>query len=266
MSNVLIGFDTAAKELPVRYTYDPTRGPGTVRTFKGTQAQIEALEVAFQNNKWATDVQQGPVWTLTATLSYDYRDGEGGETPVNNWELFANVVEKDILASDISAVTGLSSARKMYLRDVLDGRVEVKDLDCSTEAKTPAAIYGDTNSVALFKAICAGLKSKRVNVPTLRHTETASRDYQFSSALTGVDEVYSTSALGNVETIPSWIYWNMPPAPTTNPTTRTDGVVVFKGWHKHYPQLAISAFSKSQIVVEWEYGEWSTILYPAYHT
>jgi hypothetical protein len=265
MSNVLHGFSTAAKEMPVRYGFDKTRGTTTIRSFRGTSSQIAALETAYKWAGWSTEVTEGPTWTLVATLAYDDRSGSGAEVPVDTWELFANVVEKDILSSNTSVITGLSSAKKMYLRDVLDGKVEVKDLDCSTQAKTPTVLYGDTNSVQLFEVITGGTKSKRINIPTLRHTKTASSDYQFASALTGVDYAYSKSALGNAELIPSWIYNNIAATPGTNPFTRTDGIIVFAGWMKRYPQVMVSANSRSQIVTEWEYGEWATIVHPDYY-
>lgn len=268
MSNALIGFESGARELAARYTFERSRGTTTVRTYKGTQAQIIALEQAAILNGWSTDVQEGPLWTLTATLGADDRGGTGAETPVDTWELFANSTEKEILSSNIPGVQNMTSIDKAFMRDVMDGKLDARDYDYSSASKTPEW-GGDATQKAradqIFRGIIAGMKSIRLNIPTIRHTKTASRDYEFQSALTGVDHVYSSSALNSAEGLPGWIYWNIPAAPASNPFTRTDGITVFQGWAKHYPQIQISAFGKSQIVVEWEYGEWITVQHPNYH-
>jgi hypothetical protein len=266
LSNVTIGFETSANQLPVRYTYDRNRGAATIRTYKGTPAQIRALELQFQYAGWATDVTEGALWTLQATWALDDRfGGQGGEEPIDSWELFANVTEKDLFQTNLPAIVAMPNTDKHFMRECIDGKKDLTLYDYSTSEKTPAWSGTSADQDQIFKGICAGMKSRRVNVPTLRHTKTASRSYEFTSALTGVDELYSSTALARVETLPAPIYNNLAAPPATNPLTRTDGIVVFKGWHKHFPQLQISARSKSQIVIEWEYGEWATIMFPVYH-
>jgi hypothetical protein len=269
MSNVLIGLDTSAKQLPVKHSYDRNKGATTTRTYKGTYAQIFTLESQYQWAGWSTTITEGPVWTLEATLGSDDRGGSNTgltDFPIDTWELFANVVEKDILASNLTIVNQLTDVDRGFLRDIMEGKKNAADWDYSTSPKTPAFTSADSSGTnQLFRCIVAGMKSRPVNVPTLRHTKTASRDYDFASALTGVDNLYSTNALGIAETIPRWIYNNMPPAPTVNPFTATNGIVQFSGWHKRYPQVVVSSNAKSQIVVEWEYGDRATIMWPTYH-
>jgi len=265
MSNVLLGLDSAAVELPPRYIFDTSRGWTTIRTFKGTPAQVAALEANYAASGWNTDVTGGAVWTLTATTADDDRSPGIGEEPIDLWELSANVVEKDILSSNCAVVKAFTTAITTYLRDVLDGKVDISGKTCVSEATTPAAIYGNANAIQVFLCIAHGLKSERVSAPTLRHTRTAARDYEFASATTGVNELYSKTALGLAETIPLGIFNNMTAPPAVNPFTRTDGVIVFAGWKKQFPHIQASASGKSQIVTEWEYNEWATIINPTYH-
>ena len=268
MSNAIIGLSSAAVEGPVRYSFDPHRGPTTIRTFTGTMAQISALEASARWNGWATDVMEGPVWKLTATLASDDRGGTGSETPIDTWELFGNSIEKDVLSSAITPIKDMPATDISFMRDILDGKLDARDYDYSTAGKT-SGWGGSAGQQALadqvFKGILAGEKSTSVNVPTLRHTKTASRDYEFQSAVTGVSHIYSSSAINNLESLPGWIYWNIPAAPATNPYTRTDGIIVFTGWKKSYPQIQVVSGGKSQIVIEWVYGDWTTVLYPNYH-
>ena len=265
MSNVLLGLDSAAVELPPRYIFDTSRGWTTIRTFKGTPAQVAALEANYAASGWNTDVTGGAVWTLTATTADDDRSPGIGEEPIDLWELSANVVEKDILSSNCAVVKAFEPPITTYLRDVLDGKVDVSGMTCATQALTPPEIYGNANAIQMFLCIAAGVKSERVSAPTLRHTRTAARDYEFLSARPGVNELFSKAALGNAETIPTAIYNNMDPPPASNPFTREDGVIVFAGWKKQFPHIQASASGKSQLVTEWEYNEWATIINPTYH-
>jgi hypothetical protein len=262
LSNAVLGLTVAAVEQPVKYTYDKGRGYTTSRSWKGTEAQIRALEVSYQAWGWSTEVRQGPIWSMTATLGADERSGQGGETPVDTWELFANTTEKELLSSTVTGVKTLSDARMSCLRSALDGKIDFVQYDCSTQAKTPAAIYGDAASTMLYRLIRSGVRHDRIVVPTLRHTKTASRDYEFEAAVSEVGSIFKTESLRNYNVMPSWIYNNLPQSPAANPLTRTDGVIVYWGWNKHYPQISVSAYGKSQIVTEWEYGAWSTTLYP----
>jgi hypothetical protein len=270
LSNSVIGFDTSATQHPVRHTWDRTRGAQTIRSYSGTQDQIRALELQFQFAGWSTDVKQGPVWSLDATWGLDDRSGSsgGGEEPVDTWELFANATEKDLFQTNLPGIVNMPNIDKHFCRSVMDGKIDVTHWDYSDTAHTPVWL-GDSTQQGLadqiFRGLCSGMKSRRVNVPTLRHTKTASRGYEFTAALSGVDEIFSSTALALAETLPVPIYRNMIDPPASNPATRTDGIIVCYGWHKHYPQIQISAMAKSQIIVEWEYGEWATVMYPTYH-
>jgi hypothetical protein len=266
LSNKTIGFETSAKQLPIRYTWDRTRGAQTIRSYKGTADQIRALEIQFQFSGWSTSVTQGAVWSLEATWGLDDRNGgQGGEQAIDTWELSANVVEKDLLSTNLPAIKAMVDSDKHFIREILDGKKDVTLYDYSTTEKTPSWAGDATSMHQLFRGIIAGMKSVRVNVQTLRHTKTASRAYEFAGALSGVAAIYSSPALCRVEDVPSHIKNNMAPPPTVNPFTRTDSIVVFAGWEKHFPQIQISAAQKSQIVVEWEYGEWATITHPTYY-
>ncbi len=270
MSNVLHGFTSAATELPPKFDWDKTRGATTTRSYKGTPAQILALETAFKFAGWNTSVTEGAVWTLEASLAADDRNGSPqSDTPTDLWELSANKTEKDVLSSNITVVKNLSAEDKAFLRAIMDGKEDPQDWDLTSAESTPDW-SGDSTQQAradqLFFAIVAGMKSRNINVPTLRHTMTASRDYEFQSALTGVGEIFSKAALGRAEQIPSWIFNNLPADPASNPFTRTDGIHVFTGWNKSYPQIQVAAFSKSQIITEWEYGEWATVEYETTHS
>lgn len=263
MSNQVVGF-TSAVEGQYKRTYEQQRGSSTTRTHVGTQAQIEALEASYQFNGWNTTVTDGPMWKLEATIpAVDSGSGPVVDDPIDQWELFANKFEKDILSANTTLVAALSNAKINYLRDVLDGKVETASLDCSTTATTPPAILGDSSAISLYKLICSGGKSYDINVPTIRHTKTASQQYEFDSAVTNAGYIFTTEALKAAETIPLGISNNMPPSPGTNPLTRTDAVQVLYGWKKHYPQITISAYNKAQIIVEYEYGAWATLMYSA---
>src|SRR5262245_13625371 len=129
MSNVVIN-DIGAVEQPFQRTWDPSSGYSAVHTFKGTQAAIEAKEAELQFQGYATTVRSGPMWELEARISADTRGGGGSvgmDQPVDAWELFANVEQKDLLASASPKIQGLPSYDVAFLRDLLDGKADAAE-------------------------------------------------------------------------------------------------------------------------------------------
>jgi hypothetical protein len=134
------------------------------------------------------------------------------------------------------------------LRDFADGKKSYLD-------DTPA-VTGD--ALTVWKIQRAGVKSKVIYQPMLRHTRTVSSSYQVPASLTGVGTVYSTARLLALEPIPSLISGSLQSSSTT---TRTDGVKVAFGWLKTYPTISIASHNKAQIVQEWQWGQWADKLY-----
>lgn len=239
-------------EQPIEVSYDPRNGGATTRTFKGDKAAIDAqaVELMFYGYKFTKRQLNGGIWELTATISGDDSGGGQVEQDVDNWEILPNAVEKDLLLSDSDAVKNLVADDVKKLRKIMDGQLDPDGVSWTNASAG--------NPAGLLKVILAGGKSKTIYQQVLRHTKTIGWAYQVPASLTNVGKVYTTAALKQAESMPVIISGSLP---TAAAPSRTDGVSVTAGWLKGHPTIQVSAYGKSQIVQEWHYGYWATLLY-----
>lgn len=257
MSNVTVAY-SAAVEQPVEYQYNGLAGWQTIRRFRGSQADIASKESQLVAAGWNTVTREGPVWELEARIGVDARATGGNgqaDTPVDNWELSANQFEKDLLQSNIANIDNITATDMVLLRRIADGQVDIGQYRVSDPAFTNVS-SGDP--VGAWKLLRAGVRSMLQFQPVLRHTQTVSRTYQIQSSLANAGSVITTAKMAQLERIPISILNNMP---ASSLVTRPDGMAIQTGWMKFYPQIQVSAYNKSQIIQEWQWGDWYPYLY-----
>lgn len=210
-------------------------------------------EVMFQAS-WVE--QMGGTWEFTDSFTGGKcvlegripRDIYQQEQPVDTWEFFAAIAEKDILASDIAAVQNFNDENLENIRFYLQNPPPAGTTPTFTNT-------GDrTNAVAIYNLMRAGLQSIRVNVPTLRNTVTVSNVYALQVSLANVGRIISTGSLRNLEAVPAGTVALLP-----NDSTNKTGFGY--GWYKKHPTIRAGARQKTQIEREWEYGLWPTLIY-----
>jgi len=240
---------TTYVEQGVERRYSTQSGWQTVRRFKGTQSAIESLAADLVNFGYDVSISEGPEWQLEATVGYD-TDG-GVEQPIDQWELMASAVEKDLLSADVESVNSIVPADIEILRTVIDG----------TSLSAAPSWTSTTTAIPnnLYLLVKSGVKSAVVYAPVLKHTKTVSRAYEIPASLTNVGSVISSSALISQESIPTNISSQFPTSGYTTKSGITNGF--YKGWLKAFPVIQTSAYQKTQIVQEWHWGFWATSLY-----
>lgn len=216
--------------------------------------------LAVNGYEWEVSPLSGGCYRMTARGESSPLGGGGTvadpNLPLNDvWELQPNVVEKDFLEADLSAINALSADMVALIKKSGD---DPSYAYASDAIYTAATSPQKTTIAASVKLLRAGVKSIRVFAPVLRHTLTVSRNYTVAAALTNCGSVLSTSRLYSSEGVPNTLLFNLPTG--SNPT-RTDGLVPKYGWFKKYPQVTQVGQGRWQIVQEWEYGLWSTELY-----
>jgi hypothetical protein len=249
-------------EQGVEVRFDPKTGSQTVRRWSGTESQIKAQAASLFG--WTTVMRQtgnGEEWELEANISADdVKDvGENPVEVVDQWEMFANKVEKDILDSDITAVTSLNNSDLKKLRDIADGREDVAPYT-TTAPSFVCNTCGDP--IGLFGLILAGVKSSLVLQPVIRRTRTVSSNYIIQSSINNAGYIYSTTAAAAELLPPPGIRSNMPASSTkTRAITGSVNLSFYFGWLKNYPQISGAAYGKVQIIQEWEWGLWSATVF-----
>lgn len=262
MGNVFVN-STGAVEGSWTVESDPRTGPRTIRRFRGERPYIEAKELELRSIGYTTRTTQGPVWDLEASIAAEVRDGAFGGTtadsPVDTYELFANVVEKDVLDADQGYASVMNEDDRAWLRAYMDGDITDKK---KYNGKTVNPPFVDpTLSLPLFRMILRGTKSIIQYQPVLRHTRTIWSGYSIGSALDGVATLWSKNDLAGIG-IPALILNNLPASGTV---TASDGLVQRLAFLKAYPTIQAASYGKSQAVVEWQYGKWGAGLYDLYN-
>lgn len=258
--SLFVPSSAGAVEQGLEREYDINSGWVTVRRFRGPQADIEAKELEMQFEGYSTRIREGAVWELEARIAQDIRSGGGGtaEQPVDTWELFPNISEKDVLLSTNAAISGIVSQDLMLLREILDGKVDLTQYETASPAFVAA---GSGNPLGVFAHIVAGLKSTILYQPILRHTRTVSRAYEIPASVAGAGQVFSSARVVSDNGVPAGIANQMQVSAYSNRTVSGYTLQLYLGWLKVYPTVQMAAYGKTQIVSEWQWGEWSTMFY-----
>jgi len=233
---------------PVEYGEDSS-GPYTIVRAQGTRNEIKQLiaQLRQQHAQWSIkEGYSGAADVLEARIPAPAISITEPEIPVNDWELFNQGAEKDILEADVSIINSLTANEK----DGLSQYMSDPGPD-TTPARTPGSDYD-----RLFDQIQAGLRSVEIVAPVLRHTQTVSANWTVKAALTNVGRLLSTATLESSEGVPVDVLFELPSGTTTRPD-------MAYAWKKEFPTVRVSANNKRQIEQEFKYGLWSTLLYQA---
>ena len=223
-------------------------------------------------------------------FDFSAQGAPGGSTPETSveslWEMFDQKVEKDFLSADmpIGSIGAIDSNDAYLIRTAqqqsqqglvisapqtpLDGTSWFEDpvdangqtLTFNGGADVPAAVnpYG---CYSLLLLVLRGQSSFPVFAPVLRWTQTVTSQYAIQASLLNARNIISTATMYTLESIPSGLLFSLPN--DSNPPTQfiqTPGDLVY-GWFKDFPTIRQIARLKWNIVQEWQYGLWPTVIY-----
>ncbi len=235
---------------PLRYGRDSS-GRYAIYRWEGTTAEVNANigYVEGLGGVWETEESfTGAHTILNARIP---ADPNGQDDTVNTWEFFAQTAEKDLLESDNAEVNALSEQNLAAIRGFLQTPPTPDEVFAGLDFGTD----GDaTTAEEVYNLMVFGVKSIRVNVPTLRHTATASGANTIIAVLENIGRIFSTSGLFRYEGIPNSVLFALP-----QDSSSKAGFAY--GWYKKHPTVRAAARQKVQVEREWEYGLWPTLIY-----
>lgn len=238
-------------------TFDPQQGGVVTKRAKfSTRSAADAYvfsQPGYQNYKYSIVPMDVEDWhevrMESASGSYS---GSGQTTVVDDpnaplvdaWELQPNIVEKDLMDADVSAVNSLTTAQKKEVTDAV-------------QSSGTLPTFGSSTQTTLAKLLVAGVRSVRIFAPVLRRTRLVRRDYTVKDALTNVGSVIAAASFTNYEAVPAILLFSLP----AGGTVTRDSLTLKYGWYKKYPAVTQVSGGQWQLVQEWEYGLWSNDLY-----
>lgn len=241
-----------AVEQPIEYITDQRTGAQTVRRWRGPYLACLALIPNLVANGWNTQLNSstGVVWNLQATIGLSWSNTVIADNPVDTWELHSNKVEKDFLNAQNALVASLSPTDIKILQNFLD------NTPSPLPTTPPVADDGmalSTAGVSAYQLILLGVKSVVIFQPLLKHTQTTSNIYAIQASFTNVGQILSTATM--LTLLPGTLAFTMP----TDPTYGKTGFSF--GWLKDYPNVTVSAFNKTQISQDFEFGLWNNTMF-----
>lgn len=247
-----------AFEQPIRFGYNDS-GPYTIRSWRGDFAAISQLVPQLNAAGGLWEIKDTHTHTnveLECRFASEPGQNPDVEVPVDEWEFFAQKIEKDILESDIALVSNLSNQDKQNIRNAIQDPGSLQDFQNPTFEQT-------TEGTLVYSLMVAGVKSVRVNAPTLRHTMTVSNSYPVKATLDRVGKIIPTASMASLEGIPASVLFILPDDTSTriNGEGNYTGPTLRYGWYKNHPTVRGGPYHKSQIEQEWEYGLWPVDIY-----
>lgn len=236
--------------------FQPTRfgrneqGDWVEYDWEGTRAECEAQISGILASGGTYSYAQS-VTGAKEKLTARFQGGIAGqqEVPVETWELTATPAEKDLLESDLAG-------------KVVD-RTKIDALRKYTSTGNPDdAPSSNTEPVVntLRNLITNGTRGVRIWIPTLRHVQTVSNQWDINVSQTNVGKIIKTSRMAALEGFPTnGVLFTLPDIP--NPTKTTGNPTTKFGWYKNFPDIRRAAWNKISLEQTWEYQLWSVDLY-----
>ena len=222
------GFDSQSGKF-VQYVWE-----GTQDACNGVYNTLTGADNAIQTNIG------GGKWQVTARFGNAAVEG-GFEEVVREERLRFNIVQKSIFTHpDLTELMTPEQIREV--RDYVDSRA------------TPPAFSGDQQ--VLYNMAIRGVDSYPVYQPIVVVTDTASRDYPWATEFAYYGYTFSTAGLIQDAYLTSG-WKNRLPQDQSNLT----GFIY--GWLKKPPEVVSVGGNKTQLVQEYEYGLWATVLLPS---
>jgi hypothetical protein len=232
-------------------------------TYHGTKDEVYAAAAAYANVVGLIyEVKESfGMHRLDVRFPWNMQGIDPRTDIVENWELFANTVEADILSTQIPSgvMKGMTAEQIAKIRFYLSDPPDPSDpVNYPTQAKFVLDSGGDgLEAYTVWLRMKKGVLNFPVEAPVLRHTITTSNQYAIGASFINVRRLITTASLYSVELAPANYLFNLPidPAP--------DDPLLHYGWRKLFPTVQQIALLKWQIVQEYHYGLWDLTFWQA---
>lgn len=252
------------------YGWSPSSGYYAVRTWKGTQAQIDNLIPALQTDGYEYSITEGPLYTCRAKITYpiDEDGNPQAEVPVPTYEIIPQRIDREFLLSSAGAAGYLNPEIKRLITE------------CIRDGTSPSFLTGSYNNgiyrnesekelaAKIYQELLSGATQYTMYVPTLRVNRLASNKWVVNVSISNVNRVFSKATLISWENVPNTIHGILPNSglytaivspPSGIPgTTTVETVFGYLRTHPTYNQVAPNLW---QISVDYNYGQYSVLQY-----
>lgn len=225
-------------------------------SFEGSKREVFALAASYaQIQGLMYEVKESfGKYRLDVRFPWNMQGIDPRTDLIENWELFANTVEADILSTVIPSgvLDGATAQQIAKIRFLINTPPDPADpTNYPVQSDFVLDSGGDgLNAYVVWTRMKKGVLNFPVEAPVLRHTATTSLQFAIPASLINVRKLLSTQSLYTLEGAPAAYLFNLPVDPPP-----VDPLLIY-GWRKVFPTIQQVALMKWQIVQEFHYGLW----------
>jgi hypothetical protein len=250
---------TGPFEQRIQVESDPRLGTETTRTHIGAFNQLYPLLLNYQSFGWSGRIgpYAGQLFILTARIGATWNGSGLNDNPVAQWEFTSNKIIKDLLTANLSVINTLNVGEVGAIREAIlntPNLVPVVGQPWSSAAGSPNVT---TNGANIFYLMVAGETGVQIFAPTLRSTVTTSNIYFVSQSFNNTGRLLLNSSI--IGLLPPTLAVSLSGIGGT--WTNSNGLVFNYGWMVDAPNVISAAFTKTQVIQEYQWGLWPQIVY-----
>jgi hypothetical protein len=249
---IILGTPGAIEQTP-EYTGGPYEPVMIRRRWRGPKAALKDLIKQVSGWQWSL-TGSGPNQELEAHIPQLPTGNPDSEVPTDIWQLLPGEIEKDILEANIAVSNALTIADKEKLRNAIKDNVHVSATSFTAGAQSAGV-------EELQELMFEGVKSIETSLPVLQLTRITSSSYTVLFSQEHCDTILSTATLYNDEAVPTNFLIAFDVAPYN--VTASVRSRLHYGWFKKRPTLTTMSGGRVQIVQNFKFGLWPTLLYGA---
>lgn len=230
----------------------------TTYTYKGAQQEVVNKANELYAQGWDTEIQTGPIWTLTATYGADIIRNPNApqEEPRPDWDVQVTQFQKFLFESDAPAIKQLTHQTRKLIEDKLKNPlssipiVEWEKLGNGNEAYIE-------NAIKVYKLMGSGVDSALDSYTEVSRTINVPRGYNLNWSQVNNGKVLTKPYLVSVHNVPNDIAALLP---TASDVEEEFGKCVF-GYLEQGTKYRIASGNSVQISQHWIYNKWCTLMY-----
>lgn len=232
-------------------TYSPRTGGQTKQTWKGPLSALVPKLNQLKNLGWEYHLystNNGANYTLDATIGDIYSTGGILQATVADvWELTSSKVEVSFLKCPSPLTSQLDAADvrifNAYFLNPPNPAIRPDQFTDPTTTPPGNLSYYGLTAMAL---VLSGVTTAIIFQPHLKRTQTVLSATAAAASIANIGKVYTTAALRQL--IPNTVNITIPDDPVYSlPSFQY-------GWLQDSVNQVASAFNKTQVIMEWEFG------------
>tara|TARA_R110000782_G_scaffold52263_4_gene112125 strand:+ start:6100 stop:6864 length:765 start_codon:yes stop_codon:yes gene_type:complete len=235
-----------------RDVWDPVQGKSIELAYKGSNAEIISLGIAFEGLGYRHSITTRTGFNeLRVNIPLTSAVNGIAETPTEDWEIDSNIQEVEILTSAVVAAS-LSEVENNALKAALDFYQTGDSANLTVEKPK---FNTNATALAVYNLKTKGYDSLPESRPVLRYSRNFSGSYGGSIQVNLARTIYTTASLISTFGVPASIQGDLPSNPSGSETPPYTTWAWLQTRHSRLRGIRSDRYNE---VREWQFAPWPT--------